>query len=79
MQVCGSLLRDFRVEALQHYQKETPKQVFYSEVWEIFKNTFFYRTPLVDVSGDNKSHTRHFTLRTRHVPKTAYYLWFYRQ
>ena len=26
---------------LQLYLKETPKQVFSSEIWEIFKNTFF--------------------------------------
>ena len=27
--------------------KETPAQVFSYEIYEIFKNTFFYRTPLL--------------------------------
>ena len=30
--------------------KETPTQVFSCEFWEIFKNTFFYRTPSVAAS-----------------------------
>ena len=31
-------------------EKETPVHVFPSEFWEIFKNTFFYETPLVAAS-----------------------------
>ena len=31
--------------------KETPTQMFCCEVCKIFKNTFFYRTPLVDTSS----------------------------
>ena len=34
-------------KGLQLYSKETPTQVFSCEIGEIFKNTFFYRTPLV--------------------------------
>ena len=49
------------VETLQHYQKDTPIQVFSCDVCETFKDTFFDRTPPVAVSGDNKSHTRLFT------------------
>ena len=68
------------LEALQYYQKETPTLVFSCEVCEIFKDTFFYRTPPVAASGDNKSHTRLFTLikqsfsshSASHFSKTAY-------
>ena len=31
-------------------EKESPAQVFSCEICEIFKNTFFYRTPLVAAS-----------------------------
>ena len=34
------------------FSKKTPAQVFSSEICEIFKNTFFYRTPLVAASSD---------------------------
>ena len=34
-------------EGLQRFSKETPTQVFSCEIYEIFKNTFFYKTPLV--------------------------------
>ena len=37
-------------------------RVFSCEVCEISENTTFYRTPPVAASGDNKSHTRLFTL-----------------
>ena len=30
-----------------NFIKETPAQVFSYEIYEIFKNTFFYRTPLL--------------------------------
>ena len=43
-----------RIEALQHYQKETPTQVFSCEIFEIFKDTFFYRTPPMTASGSLK-------------------------
>ena len=32
-------------------EKETLAQVFSCEYWEIFKNTFFYRTPPLAASG----------------------------
>ena len=35
----------------QLYQKQTPTQVFFSEICEIFKNTFFNRTPPVAASA----------------------------
>ena len=31
-------------------KKETPTHVFSCEIWDIFKNTFFYRIPLVTAS-----------------------------
>ena len=37
-------------EGLLNYQKETPAQVFSREIFEIFKNIFFYRTPPVAAS-----------------------------
>ena len=37
-----------RLRRLQLYQKETLAQVFSCEFCEIFKNTFFERTPSVD-------------------------------
>ena len=33
------------------FKKKVATQVFSCEVYEIFKNTFFYRTPLVTVSA----------------------------
>ena len=36
--------------------------MFSYEVCEIFENTTFYKTPPVAASGDNRSHTRLFTL-----------------
>ena len=39
--LCWSLfLKNLQAEGLQLYQKETPAQVFFSKVYEIFKNTF---------------------------------------
>ena len=81
--LCWSLfLKRLQVEALQHYQNK--HRCFSCEVREIFQDTFFYRTPPVAASGDNKSHTRLVTLSkqtfssqsTRHFSKTAYYLRF---
>ena len=37
-------------------KKESLAQVFSCEFCEIFNNTFFYRTPLVAVSDDQKEH-----------------------
>ena len=83
---CWSLLlKRLQVAALQHYQNKALTQVFSCEVCEIFQDTFFYRTPPVAASGDNKSHTRLFTLTKqafsshsmRHFSKAAYYLRFY--
>ena len=39
----------------QLYLKVTPTNVFSCEYCEIFKNSFFYRTPLVAASGIIKS------------------------
>ena len=38
-------------EGLQLYQKETPAQMFFCEYCEIIWNNFFYRTPLLAVTG----------------------------
>ena len=35
---------------LEIFEKETPRQVFSCEYCKIFKNSFFYRTPLVAAS-----------------------------
>ena len=37
-------------KGLQLYLKETPAQVFLCKIGEIFKNIFFYRTPLMTAS-----------------------------
>ena len=39
-------------EAYNFIKKETLTQVFSCEFFEIFKNTFFYRTPSVAASED---------------------------
>ena len=39
-----------RPKACDLVKKETPAQVFFCEFCEIFKNTFFYRTPPVAAS-----------------------------
>ena len=44
-------LEFFRPEAYNFMKKETLAQVFSREFCEIFKNTFYYRTPLVAASG----------------------------
>ena len=38
------------LQGLQLYKKETPTQVFSCHMWEVFKNTFFYRTLSVAAS-----------------------------
>ena len=49
--LCQSLfLKNLQAEGLQLYLKNTPTQVFSCEVCEIFRNTFFYRTPRVIAS-----------------------------
>ena len=40
-------------KACNFITKETLAQVFYYEFWEIYKKTFFYRTPQVVASEDN--------------------------
>ena len=40
----------FESEACNFIKKENLAQVFSSEFCEVFKNTFFYRTPLVTAS-----------------------------
>ena len=39
-----------KIEGQQFYQKETPIKAFFCKICEIFKNTFFYRTPPLTVS-----------------------------
>ena len=39
------------LEASNFIKKETLAQVFSCEFYEIYKNTFYYRTPLVAASG----------------------------
>ena len=39
------------LKGLQRYQKETATQMFSCEIYEIFKDTIFYRTPPVAGSG----------------------------
>ena len=52
--LCLSLfLIKLRPEGMQLYWIETPTQVFSCEIYEIFKNNFFCRTPPVAGSADN--------------------------
>ena len=44
-------LANHRPEACNFIKKGTLTQVFSSEFCEIYKNTFYYRTPLVAASG----------------------------
>ena len=48
------LLLDLRENTVTFYRKtpvlKSSTQVFSCEIWEIFKNTFFYRTPVVAAS-----------------------------
>ena len=44
-------LANHRLEACNFIKKETLAQVFSCEFCEIYKNTFYYRTPLVAASG----------------------------
>ena len=44
-------LANHRPEACNFIKKETLTQVFSCEFYEIYKNTFYYRTPLVAASG----------------------------
>ena len=44
-------LVNHRLEACNFIKKETLAQVFSCEFCEIYKNTFYYRTPLVAASG----------------------------
>ena len=44
-------LANHRLEACNSIKKETLAQVFSCEFCEIYKNTFYYRTPLVAASG----------------------------
>ena len=43
--------KNLQAEGLQLHKKKTSTQVFFSEVSEIFKNTFSYRTPLVTATA----------------------------
>ena len=57
-----------KVAGLQFFQKETPTQVFSCEYCEIFKDSFFNRTPLIAASGfltkpaENKCEENHFSV-----------------
>ena len=44
-------LANHRAEACIFIKKETLAQVFSCEFYEIYKNTFYYGTPLVAASG----------------------------
>ena len=44
-------LANHRSEACNFIKKDTLAQVFSCEFCEIYKNTFYYRTPLVAASG----------------------------
>ena len=44
-------LENHRPKACNFIKKETLTQVFSCEFCEIYKNTFYYRTPLVAASG----------------------------
>ena len=52
----------------QLYQKETPTQMFSCEYCDIFKSSFFYRTPLMAASGfltklaENNCEENHFSV-----------------
>ena len=61
--LCWSL---FLTKFFTHFIKNTLAQVFSCEICEIFKNTFFYRTPLVAASVKRDSNTGEFAkfLRT---------------
>ena len=43
-----------RPDGLQLYERETPAQMFSCEYCEIFKNSFFYRTPTVVAFGSQR-------------------------
>ena len=53
--LCQSLLfnkvADLKPEACNFIKKETVAQVFSCEFCEIYKNIFYYRTPLLAASG----------------------------
>ena len=44
------LMKSYRPEACKFVKKETPTQVLSFEFCEVFKNTFFCKTPLVAAS-----------------------------
>ena len=48
-----SFLIELQAEACNFFKKETLTQVFFCEFCEISKNTFCYRTSLVDASGND--------------------------
>ena len=43
----GVSLIKFQTLRLATLLKKTPTQLFFSEIYKIFKNTFFYKTPPV--------------------------------
>ena len=47
---------------MQCYEEEIPTQLFTCEIWEIFKNTFFYRTSPVAASGSRHTKARNMFL-----------------
>ena len=50
-----SFLIKLQAEASNFFRKETLIQIFLCEFCEIFKNTYFYETPLVAASVDMKN------------------------
>ena len=58
--ILGFLTISAWIEGMQLCYKETPTVVFSCEIWEIFKSTFFYRTPpaAASVTKNNQQNRR---------------------
>ena len=61
----------FTKENLKLYKKEIPTQEFSREICEIFKNIFFYRTPLVAASECLRFHK----MKPASLQNCSLYLW----
>ena len=76
--LCQSLFfNEVAVLASNYIKKETLAQVFSCEFWAIFKNTYFYRTPLVAASELRHEYDiKHFwTPMMEHVANFFYLLY----
>ena len=73
--MCQSLfvnkVADLRPQACNFIKKEALTQVFSCEFCKIFKNTYFYRTPLVATSECNKKSLGNNTLFTFKQPQVS--------